>query len=502
MEKIDEEYIKAYSKAYSKIDKFANEVILENKEYIFFHKVGDEYSLHCAYCGRNHRTKNKIRHNRYMHCPNCNSLGKTKSLNYGRKLLKNEICFYYYEKSKLEKDTIVALGCYLEKTYMDYFEPEEEIRIEAIYIFNKKDTRMLKRTWKGWERAATIHRFNLGSLDILECIQKFENFDAAKKGTSYEYIPYEYIKNRTEYSGWLLKLIELYGKYPWIEQMCKAGFSEIITCMLYKKKLYNCLNKRGNTIFEVTKLNKGEIKELKKAFPNEEDIDPIVLKMFQIRKNDKSNLQLGEFMNLINDFNFHYDRLFRVLKYTKLMKLNKYINKQYSKYKENFTNKKDVLAFMDDYLLDCKKLKFNLKDENVLFPKDLYKAHQNTLKQVKIKENKELDKKISARLKTLKKYNFEYGKYMIRPAESTYELIQEGSNLKHCVGGYAEKYANGETDILFIRKIKHPEESFYTVEMKKGFILQVRGIRNRIASKEVEEFIDLFKQIKIFKKAS
>lgn len=64
MEKIDEEYIKAYSKAYSKIDKFANEVILENKEYIFFHKVGDEYSLHCAYCGRNHRTKNKIRHNR------------------------------------------------------------------------------------------------------------------------------------------------------------------------------------------------------------------------------------------------------------------------------------------------------------------------------------------------------------------------------------------------------------------------------------------------------
>ena len=91
---------------------------------------------------------------------------------------------------------------------------------------------------------------------------------------------------------------------------------------------------------------------------------------------------------------------------------------------------------------------------------------------------------------------------MIRPAESTYELIQEGSNLQHCVGGYAEKYANGETDILFIRKIKHPEESFYTVEMKKGFILQVRGIRNRIASKEVEEFIDLFKQIKIFKKAS
>lgn len=48
---------------------------------------------------------------------------------------------------------------------------------------------------------------------------------------------------------------------------------------------------------------------------------------------------------------------------------------------------------------------------------------------------------------------------------SNQELIMEGEVLRHCVGGYGEKHAEGMNIILFIRHYRRPERSYYTLNI-------------------------------------
>ena len=126
----------------------------------------------------------------------------------------------------------------------------------------------------------------------------------------------------------------------------------------------------------------------------------------------------------------------------------------------------------------------------LLYPKDLNRAHDEMVLRVKEKEDAELNAKIAERLPELSVMSYQNKEMglMIRPAVSQGELIKEGKLLHHCVGGYAKKYASGETCILFIRKIEDPDTPFYTLEYKNGTVQQNRGDRNCARTPEVREF--------------
>ena len=51
-----------------------------------------------------------------------------------------------------------------------------------------------------------------------------------------------------------------------------------------------------------------------------------------------------------------------------------------------------------------------------------------------------------------------------RPARKLIELIDEGNALNHCVGSYVDSYANGRTDILFLRRAEEPDKPWRTIE--------------------------------------
>ena len=55
----------------------------------------------------------------------------------------------------------------------------------------------------------------------------------------------------------------------------------------------------------------------------------------------------------------------------------------------------------------------------------------------------------------------------------------------------------GETCIVFIRKKENPEESFYTMEVREGNVVQVRGKYNREPPEEVKRFVEEFKRKKL-----
>ncbi|GHV17243.1 hypothetical protein FACS18949_14700 [Clostridia bacterium] len=107
--------------------------------------------------------------------------------------------------------------------------------------------------------------------------------------------------------------------------------------------------------------------------------------------------------------------------------------------------------------------------------------------------------KFSERRAELEKYALLSEKFLIRVPEKPEELVTEGAKLKHCVAGYAKRFANGETAILFVRHADRPGEPFYTLELRDKKIQQCRTKNNVSYGTDpaVKEFVDCWYKTKV-----
>lgn len=143
-----------------------------------------------------------------------------------------------------------------------------------------------------------------------------------------------------------------------------------------------------------------------------------------------------------------------------------------------------------DYWGMCEALGLDLSDKHVRFPRDLCLAHDQVMERQREWKNEQLEEKIRERAEGLEKYAFQWGDLMIRAAASQKELNDEGKQLNHCVGLYADKHALGRSAIFFIRHKDQPDRSYFTLELdeRQMKVLQNRGNGNCDRTKEVEEF--------------
>ena len=127
---------------------------------------------------------------------------------------------------------------------------------------------------------------------------------------------------------------------------------------------------------------------------------------------------------------------------------------------------------------------YDISDDIVRFPRDL-KARHNHLVELgnqreddkRLKGYKKLDEQIKQRLPEMKRYFWEDTEYMIIPAGTCKELMDEGRSLHHCVGRndtYMKKMADGISWILFLRKKENLDRPYYTIEisLKDDHIIQ------------------------------
>ena len=351
---------------------------------------------------------------------------------------------------------------------------------------------MEKREYE-WGKRASVYPLNYFSGAV--CTTNIASIEEAIKDTPYQYSMYKKYLNYSEDS---LKYFELFSKYPRIEDLTKLGFQDLIETKLANAPNYSVINWRGKTVFKMLKINKAELKELREFNGRK---SAYFLKLYQLNRKEKNKLSLDELKNLEMQTECNPNKLKEILKYTTMYKAFKYIKKQ-----EELYIKKFYRAFLGvihdwvDYLRDCNKLELDIKKESVLFPRDLYKAHQNTIKQVKYKADKLLDEKMKKREEAInKKYYFEDEDFIIRAVSSTKEIIEEGKTLNHCVGGYAKNHAEGRTNILLIRKKRNIDRPYYTMEIINDRIIQVRGLRNCDPGKKLNKFLDKFKTLKVEK---
>lgn len=479
MDKVyDSYYFDQIGKPSEAMKEFVQKDVFCDAEFVFFNKD----KTYCSYCGTESELVDNLKHNEIVTCPDCGRKVIAKNLKYGRKTLATEKTLYYFEKQ--DNETIICKGYYIKKTYEEYKNPITKYELMALYEFKKYSSRMWKKNWwAGFHETASIYDFNNNWLAKYMCHCSWDSLEESVKGTWLQYFPLEhYIQTRS-----IVKVIEKAVKYPWLEQIYKVGLVKIVDEYVAGENMWNCLNRKGENIFKILKINRNGLKELRTI----NELTPKMLRIYQMQLKDNSKLSIEEIEKLENNVFYDFGKFIFLNKYISTRQILSYIQKQRARNK----NIGDVVITWADYIKDCIKLNYNLKEKNILFPKDVQVAHQNTIKQVRYQEDKELNKKIKKLAKKREIFKFEYKDLIIRPALDSIELIEEGQKLSHCVGGYAERYAKGNTNILFIRCKNKLDSPYYTVEISTSYkVVQVHGKHNISANKEVKEFMEVYQK--------
>lgn len=146
-----------------------------------------------------------------------------------------------------------------------------------------------------------------------------------------------------------------------------------------------------------------------------------------------------------------------------------------------------------DYLRECRSLEYEWR-KNILFPKDLQEAHRKTASLVKLHASKILDETYQRRRKILMPiFTFEDDIYQVVVPKKIQALVKEGEEQHNCVGGYMERVARGDTNVVFVRAKDEPQKSLGTVEVSNmGKIIQARAAFNKALPEDVMNFVDRF----------
>ena len=303
-----------------------------------------------------------------------------------------------------------------------------------------------------------------------------------------------------EYSPWqqdhFLRFFDWSARYPSVEKLVKMGLARLVAERMN--------GGGGSAVYwagkTVEKIFRGKLtKEDKRyllAHGDEVTQDDLSVWQFfrgkmSIKKaaEEKDNQTLGVYSTDLKKIARHVDGF----------KAAVYLKKQGTEKADKWPWNVRTYA---DYLADAEKLSMDFSDKNVLFPKDLYRAHQNTIRQVEYKKNEALEVMYAKkrRRKMERQYSFSALGMRIIVPERLVDLIEEGKAQHNCVGGYMERVAKGETDVVFVRRTAHPEKSYITMEIKDDVIYQARSKNNGGLDKKGQAFIEAFQAAKLTKK--
>lgn len=278
--------------------------------------------------------------------------------------------------------------------------------------------------------------------------------------------------------SYMMRYLSTYCLYPQIEMLMKLGMRQIVYDLVFKqKKNAAAIDWKQTDPRKAFGLNKPELDYF--LHQDEPDIGDVTL-----YKRLKRHGQKVEFRWLCELEMSVEDKL-------ALVRLCERFKCKFTRavhYLDKFTGPRcyggwfglpQALEQWKDYLDNAERLDYDLKDDVVLMPKNLFEAHDNAASlaareqaEKGAMEIRELTEKLDRR------YSFQLAGYHIRPPMSTAEIVAEGKALRHCVGGYADRHARGITTILFLRSDADPWKPLVTIEMNGARLVQIHGYQN------------------------
>lgn len=346
--------------------------------------------------------------------------------------------------------------------------------------------------------------------------------DTSLKNTSLKYSKLEKYRNFEpgvcDEDKLLVSFLYYSNKYSVLEKLLLEGFEMVVRqfanfkngnyhyfSSIFKGKIFNF---RKATVAEVLRCSKAELKEVKEKIPEPllRTQTAIIEELFFIR--NKISVTDAYYLRS-TDIIYHQEQLELLHKYRSYHKIVKYFQQQ----------KIDFFRDYNDYLILLDRLNINKNNENTLFPSDFKAAHDSAVQMLQQKEDEErkakLDRKLNKFNKLLKKYKKKYtynsNELTIRPLASVDEVYEEAQQQNNCVYTKdCDKYIEGKTILLVVRKKAEPDKSYCTVEISlNDELIQCRAKNNASAPAEVKEFMNKFldyihnnKNIKNERKAS
>lgn len=148
-------------------------------------------------------------------------------------------------------------------------------------------------------------------------------------------------------------------------------------------------------------------------------------------------------------------------------------------------------------LIDRQTLAVDAEDNNTDFPKypkDVRRAHDYVQGIYQVYQQKFDELEFASRVNP--KWEYEKGDYCVVNPQTTNEIKDEGSTLKHCVGIYIPRVCRGETIIVFLRDKNARNVPLLTVEIYGSRINQVKGLSNRHPNYTERAFITEYAKVK------
>lgn len=459
------------------------------KGYIYYKRIGNFVECMCGACGNKYagiakaspdpfealsQHTIKAGHNKEAICERCGYVTKYKAAGKIRSKFINEKYTYTIGQRMGKEEFVFRVFNVEQVMYADRkteYDHQEYIRVFLRPGKKEQKDYFIHDYWTGTDHWIDHNLGGLSNIAIPWNPEKSPNtWKEIQKTPMFKYVP------KPEEDVCAIRYYIAAARYPDFEMIIKSGMEYLAIGLIYRTG--TGYRSRGKTYYNRLGIQKDRVKDLIKK---KGDTD--VLKAYQIEKragkhwNDK---EIEEVINrILTASKDDIIILSEVYKTFSPLKVKQYIEKT--------IQNEGCGAYVEyiDYLRMRKDAGYDLTNEIILFPKELYRKHNEMVLETEEKKaenrKKEVIKKypkIAERYAKLsEQYSATAAGYIIRPAKNAAEIVEEGRTLHHCVGGdhYLSSHNNGSSTILFLRCAKEPDTPFITVQIKGEMIQQWYG---------------------------
>lgn len=276
-------------------------------------------------------------------------------------------------------------------------------------------------------------------------------------------------------------------KYAGVRRLVEYGFYECV------REYAESVLMRGRVVADGFYMRRNTIKGVLNVEPNIfNGIDKSVLSLRSVRSIAAAYRDYGIYPTKENvDAVLHYG-FYKIVQIannaTTVRKILKYVRLQ------NRKNSVADFGIYYDYIVFAEKLNFDTKSKEVLFPKDLMRAHDRVIGYYRVVGNVVKRKDFMTAIKNYANYSYEDKEKYVDLITEPNLLALWSKKFDNCSYGYCDRIINGQCVIFLVRLKAFPEYPccMFEVETDSLRVVQARDRHNHTVSKYIKDFIDGF----------
>ena len=268
------------------------------------------------------------------------------------------------------------------------------------------------------------------------------------------------------------------SRSPYLEQLVKAGLGSVVKQFMEKKITIDY--KKSDSLGHALGIDKFRLDRLRKN-----NGDHLFLQWLRYEKKHEQVIK-DDVITWLAQAEISPEQVTFILNRMRPEQIKNYLKKQSANSRKT---PKELVDTWKDYLGMALRLGMDVNDAIVFRVNKLEKRHNEVVQMIKDKglalKACEIVQKfpdIDSICQSLKSMNTST-KFQIVAPQRVEDILEEGSELKHCITGkdtYYERIAKRESYLLFLRKIEAPEKPYYTLEVEpNGTVRQKRTYYDR-----------------------